>query len=119
MYDITNEESFNAVQDWATQIRTYSWDGAQMLLVGNKADLEDDRVISKQRGHDLASQMGCQFLETSSKSNVNVNESFLRLVDSVCQKMSEEEGTDPNRHHETQDLHETIKGQNQSSNCPC
>ena len=29
MYDITNEDSFNAVQDWATQIKTYSWDSAQ------------------------------------------------------------------------------------------
>uniref|UniRef100_A0A8C2J745 small monomeric GTPase n=1 Tax=Cyprinus carpio TaxID=7962 RepID=A0A8C2J745_CYPCA len=26
MYDITNQDSFNAVQDWATQIKTYSWD---------------------------------------------------------------------------------------------
>uniref|UniRef100_A0A4X2LTR0 small monomeric GTPase n=1 Tax=Vombatus ursinus TaxID=29139 RepID=A0A4X2LTR0_VOMUR len=43
MYDITNEESFNAVQDWSTQIKTYSWDNAQVILVGNKCDMEDER----------------------------------------------------------------------------
>ena len=30
MYDVTNEESFSAVQDWCTQINTYSWDNAQV-----------------------------------------------------------------------------------------
>ncbi|KAF0041960.1 hypothetical protein F2P81_005492 [Scophthalmus maximus] len=53
MYDITNEESFNAVQDWSTQIKTYSWDNAQVLLVGNKCDMEDERVVNGDRGRQL------------------------------------------------------------------
>nr|XP_051709401.1 ras-related protein Rab-3C isoform X3 [Oryctolagus cuniculus] len=58
MYDITNEESFNAVQDWSTQIKTYSWDNAQVILVGNKCDMEDERVISTERGQRLGEQLG-------------------------------------------------------------
>uniref|UniRef100_A0A8I3XBN2 small monomeric GTPase n=1 Tax=Callithrix jacchus TaxID=9483 RepID=A0A8I3XBN2_CALJA len=58
MYDITNEESFNAVQDWSTQIKTYSWDNAQVILVGNKCDMEDERVISTERGQHLGEQLG-------------------------------------------------------------
>nr|KAF6481700.1 RAB3A, member RAS oncogene family [Molossus molossus] len=58
MYDITNEESFNAVQDWSTQIKTYSWDNAQVLLVGNKCDMEDERVVSSERGRQLADHLG-------------------------------------------------------------
>ncbi|XP_072814745.1 ras-related protein Rab-3C isoform X2 [Vicugna pacos] len=58
MYDITNEESFNAVQDWSTQIKTYSWDNAQVILVGNKCDMEDERVISTERGKHLGEQLG-------------------------------------------------------------
>ncbi|XP_070332816.1 ras-related protein Rab-3C isoform X4 [Odocoileus virginianus] len=57
MYDITNEESFNAVQDWSTQIKTYSWDNAQVILVGNKCDMEDERVISTERGQHLGEQL--------------------------------------------------------------
>lgn len=34
MYDVTNEDSFKCVQDWVTQIKTYSWDNAQVVLVG-------------------------------------------------------------------------------------
>ena len=93
MYDITNEESFNSVQDWwvvfsflillarldntlllcrCTQIKTYSWDNAQVILVGNKCDMEDERVISYERGKQLADQLGLEFFETSAKENINV-----------------------------------------------
>lgn len=72
MYDITNEESFNSVQDWVTQIKTYSWDNAQVILVGNKCDMEEERVISADRGRQLAEQLGVRFFETSAKENINV-----------------------------------------------
>ncbi|KAJ7400401.1 Nardilysin [Pitangus sulphuratus] len=57
MYDITSEDSFNAVQDWATQIKTYSWDNAQVILVGNKCDMEDDRIVPVEKGKHLADQL--------------------------------------------------------------
>ncbi|XP_004458883.2 ras-related protein Rab-3C isoform X2 [Dasypus novemcinctus] len=95
MYDITNEESFNAVQDWSTQIKTYSWDNAQVILVGNKCDMEDERVISTERGQHLGEQLGFEFFETSAKDNVNVKQTFERLVDIICDKMSESLETDP------------------------
>ncbi|KAL0106404.1 hypothetical protein PUN28_016259 [Cardiocondyla obscurior] len=72
MYDITNEESFNSVQDWVTQIKNYSWDNAQVILVGNKCDMEEERVISTERGKQLAEQLGVRFFETSAKENINV-----------------------------------------------
>ncbi|XP_015516029.2 ras-related protein Rab-3 isoform X1 [Neodiprion pinetum] len=95
MYDITNAESFNSVQDWVTQIKTYSWDNAQVILVGNKCDMEDERVISFERGKQLADQLGVQFFETSAKENVNVKAVFERLVDIICDKMSESLDSDP------------------------
>ena len=41
-----------------TQIKTYSWDNAQVVLVGNKCDLKDDRVVSFESGNQLAEQLG-------------------------------------------------------------
>lgn len=89
MYDITNEESYNAVQDWATQIKTYSWDNAQVILVGNKCDMEDERVIPAEKGKHLADQLGFEFFEASAKENIQVKQVFERLVDIICDKMSE------------------------------
>merc|ERR1711931_73835 len=96
MYDVTNEESFNSVQDWCTQIKTYSWDNAQVVLVGNKCDMEEERVVSTERGKQLADQLGLEFFETSAKENINVKAVFERLVDIICDKMAESLDSDPN-----------------------
>ncbi|XP_064617144.1 ras-related protein Rab-3 isoform X2 [Liolophura sinensis] len=95
MYDVTNEESFNAVQDWSTQIQTHAWSNACVQLVGNKCDLEASRVISTRQGQELAAQLGLEFFETSAKENINVKAVFERLVDIICDKMSESLDSDP------------------------
>nr|pir hypothetical protein C18A3.6 - Caenorhabditis elegans [Caenorhabditis elegans] len=89
MYDITNEESFNSVQDWCTQIKTYSWENAQVVLVGNKCDMDSERVVSMDRGRQLADQLGLEFFETSAKENINVKAVFEKLVEIICDKMAE------------------------------
>lgn len=42
----------------ATQIKTYSWDSAQVVLVGNKLDLEEDRQVPRQDGQRVATELG-------------------------------------------------------------
>lgn len=54
-----------------------------MILVGNKCDLEDERVVGKDQGQGLARQFNCAFLETSAKAKVNVNEVRLLLLPSL------------------------------------
>ena len=69
-----------------TQIKTYSWDNAQVILVGNKCDMEDERVISFERGKQLADSLGLEFFETSAKENINVR---VRYKVTQCTKRSE------------------------------
>ena len=45
-----------------------------MILVGNKCDLEDERVVGKDQGANLSRKWNCAFMETSAKSKINVNE---------------------------------------------
>nr|ALT32077.1 putative Ras-related protein Rab-3 [Hypsibius dujardini] len=63
--------------------------------VGNKCDMEDDRVITTDRGRQLADQLGLEFFETSAKENTNVKAVFERLVDIICDKMAESVDSDP------------------------
>lgn len=122
MYDVTNEESFASVQDWVTQIKTYSWDNAQVILVGNKSDIQAERIISTERGQQLADQLGLEFFETSAKDNINVQEVFDRLVDVICDKMT-------NNRSEIEEFIVNTKGttrlgddqaqQNNLNNCQC
>ena len=57
--------------------------------------MEEDRVVSYERGKNLADQLGLEFFETSAKENTNVKQVFERLVDIICDKMSESLDSDP------------------------
>lgn len=121
MYDVTNEESFSSVQDWVTQIKTYSWDNAQVILVGNKSDMENERVVTYDRGKQLANQLGLEFFETSAKENINVKDVFERLVDIICDKMSDGLDSDQsmtNMNRGTR-LTDNPMPDNQNNNCQC
>lgn len=45
-----------------------------MVLVGNKCDLEEERVVGKEQGVNLSRQFVCSFMETSAKAKINVND---------------------------------------------
>lgn len=58
-----------------------------MILVGNKCDMEDERVISFERGKQLADQLGVEFFETSAKENVNVKVSQRTTTPGILHKL--------------------------------
>ena len=60
-----------------------------MVLVGNKCDLKDSRVIQAKQGQELAESLGVGYVETSAKDNINVREAFEMLVDAISEKMAE------------------------------
>lgn len=49
-------------------------DDVPMVLVGNKCDLEEERVVGKEQGINLSRQFNCAFMETSAKAKINVND---------------------------------------------
>lgn len=57
--------------------------------------MEEERVVTYDRGKQLAGQLGLEFFETSAKDNTNVKLVFERLVDIICDKMSESLDSDP------------------------
>jgi GTPase SAR1 family protein len=50
-----------------------------VVLVGNKIDLEEERVVSLEEGQALAKKHGLPHFETSAKTNHNINEVFFCL----------------------------------------
>jgi GTPase SAR1 family protein len=55
--------------------------------VGNKCDLEDERVVGKDQGVNLARQFSnCSFMETSAKAKIGVNDIFYDLVRQINKK---------------------------------
>src|SRR6201996_4940253 len=81
VYSITSRQSFEEIMTFQQQIlRVKDKDYFPIILVGNKCDLEGERVVSKEEGAHLARQFGCKFIETSAKSRINVDNAFYDLV---------------------------------------
>ena len=96
-YDVTSRASFDHVIKYYKQVRRMklgrglsklssermlfrSPHGVSVVLVGNKIDLAESRVVSTEEGSRRAASLGCGYTETSARDNVNVEEPFVMAV---------------------------------------
>ena len=83
VYSITSQATFNDNADLYEQLcRVKDEDDVPIVLVGSKCDLEDERVVGRDQGVNLAHHWGshCFFMEVSAKARINVSEAFFQLV---------------------------------------
>ncbi len=83
IYDITSQSSFNNVTNWMKDIQTYANSNVKIILIGNKSDLNTRRVITTQQGQALAKTYNIPFIESSAKNNINVEDAFNTLINSI------------------------------------
>ncbi|EFC42259.1 ras family small GTPase [Naegleria gruberi] len=84
VYSVIDRKTFEEVNEFYEQIlRVKDCDKAPMVLVGNKCDLESERVIRIDEAKVYSKQLGIPMIETSAKQRLNVDESFALLVREV------------------------------------
>lgn len=90
MYDVTNYSSLAHIDDWMLVVRKEiksEQDTFPIIVVGGKADLLDDREVTGDEGINIAKSRGVDgFIECSSKSGDNVEETFDALTRLMIQK---------------------------------
>ncbi|XP_028456161.1 ras-related protein R-Ras isoform X2 [Perca flavescens] len=102
--------SYHEVQKFHTQIlRVKDRDDFPMVLVGNKADLEQQRVISREDAQAFTREHRIHYMEASAKNRYNVDEAFLQLVQ-IIRRFQEIESPPPQSHH---------SGKQKRGGCPC
>jgi len=80
VYDVTDQESFNNVKQWLQEIDRYACENVNKLLVGNKCDLTNKKVVDYTSAKEYADQLGIPFLETSAKNATNVEQAFMTMA---------------------------------------
>ena len=87
VYDISSEESFQHIQTWIKDCQDLAPKTVQLVLVGNKSDLEEQRAIQTERGEELAKRYNMLFFETSALNGNGVEEAFQKSIEAVDQKI--------------------------------
>jgi len=80
VYDVTSEESFEHVEEWLSEVNRHASESTIKLLVGNKADLIEKKVVTTAKAQTFAENLGISFLETSAKNATNVETAFLTMA---------------------------------------
>lgn len=81
VYAINDTKSFNEIKDWVKQLRIFAAVDVKMFLIGNKCDLEEERLVNKEQGIKLQNDENFHcFYETSAKTGVNAEEIFVRAA---------------------------------------
>ena len=78
MYDITKPETYENLDKWMKLIKQLA-SGISLILIGNKIDLIDERKVETEKGEQFATNNNLKLFESSAKSGVNVEESFVYL----------------------------------------
>ena len=90
VYDITKRETFENVQVWLDDIKNQCPQTVLLVLVGNKLDLENERQISYEEGESFAQKNNMYFFETSAKTGVNIENLFLKSVETINERIQED-----------------------------
>ncbi|XP_032316078.1 ras-related protein Rab-26 isoform X1 [Camelus ferus] len=116
LYDVTNKASFDSIQAWLAEIQEYAQHDVVLMLLGNKVDSAQERVVKREDGEKLAkvswglqhgqgvplrlqgwgcphqSAAGClqeyglPFMETSAKTGLNVDLAFTAIAKELKQR---------------------------------
>ncbi len=78
VYDVINRESFDNIDFWISKFTELSGD-IPYIIIGNKIDKKDERLVTFEEGKEKADSYNVQYMETSAKSKENIDKAFESL----------------------------------------
>jgi small GTP-binding protein len=91
VYAITDQEGFDGVDSWISSLRNNADPNIIMFLVGNKSDMDVDRVIPTEKGEEKAKEINAMFFEVSAKTGDRIDELFTAIASSFVEKVKVED----------------------------
>eukprot|EP01025_Chloroclados_australasicus_P043067 TRINITY_DN4585_c0_g1_i2.p1 TRINITY_DN4585_c0_g1~~TRINITY_DN4585_c0_g1_i2.p1 ORF type:complete len:184 (-),score=15.31 TRINITY_DN4585_c0_g1_i2:347-835(-) len=80
VFDILNLDSLQRVEKWVRELRAMEGPQLQIVLVGNKQDMDLKRVVTEEQGHGMAKLIGAPYIATSAKTGDGVHQAFYQIA---------------------------------------
>ncbi len=80
VFDVTSRVSFTNAAQWLEDVRKQRGSDALIVIVGNKADMEDRRQVSADEAASFARKENLLYMETSAKTGHNVKQLFTEIA---------------------------------------
>lgn len=87
LYDVTSLTSFNNVRAWLSDIHEYAHSDVIVILIANKVDKTQERVVTREMGEKLANEYDVTYIETSAKTGLNVEFCFKAIGQALLQQI--------------------------------
>ena len=88
VYDITQKNTFDKIEVWLNEIKNYTKEEVDIILIGNKNDLENLRTVSNNMLINLGKNLGLAVMETSAKEFINIKEAFYLLIKEMYSRVA-------------------------------
>jgi len=91
VYDVTRHSTFETINSkWLKDFKKYVKKEGTYILIGNKIDLTDQRMVSTEDGINFAKKINASdYIETSAKSGENAEKAFENLVNQILKLQGE------------------------------
>jgi small GTP-binding protein len=85
IYSITDEDSFNNIFEyWINELNgIIDLSKYPIYFIGNKCDLDEERLITHEQGEKASTKYKFKFMETSAKTNINIQELFTNISQDI------------------------------------
>eukprot|EP00005_Dracoamoeba_jomungandri_P001800 CAMPEP_0174256604 /NCGR_PEP_ID=MMETSP0439-20130205/5829_1 /TAXON_ID=0 /ORGANISM="Stereomyxa ramosa, Strain Chinc5" /LENGTH=203 /DNA_ID=CAMNT_0015339299 /DNA_START=54 /DNA_END=665 /DNA_ORIENTATION=- len=119
VYDITDNSSFLKVQSWVKELRSQLGNTVTLAIVGNKIDLERNRVVNLEEAESYAESVGAKHYHTSAKLNKGLDDLFLDLARRMLANSAPDQGMQKKKRDDRDILLDFERSQNGGGNGDC
>ncbi|CAF1404518.1 unnamed protein product [Adineta steineri] len=116
LYDVASIISFNHVRDWLSEIREYAQSDVIIILIANKVDKANERVVTREMGEKLAKEYEVSYIETSAKTGLNVEFCFKAVSQALLEQVDATTTTTANGQTASKTLNNLVQLNDRTSN---
>ena len=119
IFDLTDQSSFNDLKKWIKDIKNYGEKDIQIIIVGNKLDLFNQRKVTQSQANNFCNENKYKYIEASAKDGTNLLKIFEELTFDLTNKNQEKIKNEINKKSQIKNLEIMVKEETQKEKKGC